>query len=62
MHGLPGIKVTEYYLADMLRIVYSLAGICSVKCATYRPNVDVTLLCSGAIFAAVCNDFSLVVF
>jgi len=55
------IKVTEYYLADMLGIVYTLAGICSVVLYS-KYNVDVALCSSGAIFAAICNDFSRVIF
>jgi len=53
-------KVTEYCLADMLYGLFTHSREFVPLCCKY--NVDVALCYSGAIFAAVCNGFSQVVF
>ena len=51
----------RWHFTDMLYIVYSCRGICLA--VLYRKyNVDVTFCSSGAIVAAVCDDFRSVVF
>jgi len=52
------IKVTEYCITDMLWIVYTLEGICSVVTSM----IYIALCSSGAIFAAICSEFSHAVF
>ena len=54
-------KVTKCCFTDILCIVYLRRGICSTVLFC-KYNVGVTFCCSGAIVAAVCDDFRLVVF